>query len=83
MKVGQYLLNPMITGGALGATAGLASNLDSQGETDIGKYASNGAVLGLGVGALFMARNGYKNYKVGTYTEAIDSAKNMAKSLVT
>ena len=71
IKAGQYLLNPTIAGAGVGGAIGVGMKIDNP-DTSMTPYLSNGAVTGAILGGSLWACKGYKNFKVGNFTNPLN-----------
>lgn len=74
IKAGQYILNPAAAGAVVGGSWGAAAYVGGE-DVSVGSFATNGALVGAGLGGSLMAYKGFKNYKLGTFTSPIDTSK--------
>ena len=71
IKAGQYVLIPALAGGAIGGAWGTGAYLGGE-DVNVGSFATNGATIGAGLGASLWAYKGYKNFKVGNFTNPLN-----------
>lgn len=75
MNVGQAVLNPALIGASLGVGIGTVQKYGHDSSTPISEYATTGAEIGLGLGAVFAATKiAVASKKVGKLTNPFSTS---------